>query len=579
MRQGAEGEPRSPHRYRCGTAERGSLRHSEFSRVSARPLTAVQLAVRPEIMTTREILRDTWIQDLLCLDDTEELEGIVFRGDTVLYDHLGVYVSTKDLACMQPGRPVHDGPVNLFGTLLNEQLEGICYVYSTQWTGILDESDFTSNMRFPRVIGGEVRERGMVLPASVKYVFFPFHKNFHWKLVVADMAGGELVLCDSLLDHGEAIPNWVAAVGTCLTAQRPEWGPWRCRNGRVPRQANGGMDCALAVVYNISRVLEWGTSEDAFTYPPDHLRRFRQKIKVMMLYDCLAPSDRQLVQTVRRFQLQLEGPEVQGRPQRQHAAPLATVERAMQRPACTGIWHLPGDKKRALGFGPSTIPGAGTGLFACRPFKAGAIIDYYGGKEMSAEEATRSDSKYLLTNPATGMVIDAQDISSGYAGRANDCLDIDRENSTFCVHRRRLCLKASRDLDAEEIFSSYGDGYWFVEEYFHMRLQILTRHAPDSGWETGLGSGWWSERGYQLHGYTAGATLPDVCTHDDCQEACERIRRSMDGRRKRHKPPPEIWTPRIANGAVVDRNFLCLHSVVIDVGLDVGLAGDASGIG
>lgn len=239
------------------------------------------------------LLSSTWVEELLCLDMAEELEAIKFVGDYEIYNFGGIAITTKDLGCMQPGRFVPDGTINLLAELLNTQLKGICYVFSTLWTDKLKQSKFKSVMTF---------KRGVKLPATLKYVFYPFHDTNHWTLVVADIAAHELIFCDSLFTDGSALPECVDAVGKCLTAQRAEWTPWTCLNGKVTTQTSTGMDCAIAVCYNIVRVISLGTGREAFSYPADYLRLFRQKLKVMLLYRSLAPQDVDMVQNIRCFQ-------------------------------------------------------------------------------------------------------------------------------------------------------------------------------------------------------------------------------------------------------------------------------------
>ncbi len=111
---------------------------------------------------------------------------------------------------------------------------------------------------------------------------------------------------------------------------------------------------------------------------------------------------------------------------------------------------------------PSTIPGAGKGLFAQIPIKVGDTIGYYTGEILSADElnAGRSaGSDYLLFITDTHII-------DGVGPRANYTRYINHstEPNAFLITSTRwksARFEAVRDIaPGDEIFFNYGDLFW-----------------------------------------------------------------------------------------------------------------------
>ena len=127
---------------------------------------------------------------------------------------------------------------------------------------------------------------------------------------------------------------------------------------------------------------------------------------------------------------------------------------------------------RALGLkiAPSTIPGAGSGLFATRVFAEDSFICEYGGELVPRDEAEEEDykSEYVLAID-DDWVIDAKSTQSGLGRWAVDCLPVNRpqdcedNNAEFeiDVENQSAALYATEEIQpGDEIFVSYGDVYW-----------------------------------------------------------------------------------------------------------------------
>lgn len=137
----------------------------------------------------------------------------------------------------------------------------------------------------------------------------------------------------------------------------------------------------------------------------------------------------------------------------------------------------------ALRVAKSTIPGAGRGLFAVEGFRKGDTITEYDGEVIDIREAERRRKLNLdshIRTLASGRVaIDGRKVpnSIGHGGGsfANDARG-PQTNAEFCNSTKvtaglkrsgtlkaieRTWLRATKDiLPGQEIFASYGRGYW-----------------------------------------------------------------------------------------------------------------------
>ena len=124
---------------------------------------------------------------------------------------------------------------------------------------------------------------------------------------------------------------------------------------------------------------------------------------------------------------------------------------------------------------PSTIPGAGMGLFLTEPARKGERLARYSGDPLTAAEAARSQSRYLL-KVNRNLVLDASSPTHMCARYINDGPHSARpSNARFAKGHRaykdkqtgRLCVSvfASKSINAGsgsnavEIFTYYGRSY------------------------------------------------------------------------------------------------------------------------
>ena len=112
----------------------------------------------------------------------------------------------------------------------------------------------------------------------------------------------------------------------------------------------------------------------------------------------------------------------------------------------------------------SRIPNSGDGLFAARDFAAGAPLGEYRGRVLSLLQATRlQDRDYLMGGFGINAHVDARFALDAPGRYVNDHFDKARLNARFNKDKgkRRALLVATRPIRrGEEIYASYGEGYW-----------------------------------------------------------------------------------------------------------------------
>lgn len=116
----------------------------------------------------------------------------------------------------------------------------------------------------------------------------------------------------------------------------------------------------------------------------------------------------------------------------------------------------------------SSIPNAGSGLFFMPPDKsnvihASTVICYYTGHRHNFLSQTYISDKSYLMNVSGEILVDPGPLLSVKARYINDPLNERFINCKFIPEPRyfRCAVVAVRDiLSEEELFVSYGDGYW-----------------------------------------------------------------------------------------------------------------------
>ena len=119
---------------------------------------------------------------------------------------------------------------------------------------------------------------------------------------------------------------------------------------------------------------------------------------------------------------------------------------------------------RRLRVAPSTIKGAGEGLFATERIAADETIGFYRGEVLTLREAVAlKDRDYLMGGFGPNAHVDARDAFAMPGRYVNDSFDASRLNARFDKTKatRSARVVALRDIEeGEEIFASYGRSYW-----------------------------------------------------------------------------------------------------------------------
>lgn len=119
---------------------------------------------------------------------------------------------------------------------------------------------------------------------------------------------------------------------------------------------------------------------------------------------------------------------------------------------------------------PSRVAGAGDGLFAARPFAQGELLCEYAGRVLSLARVMRmsvGERDYVMGGFGLNAHVDGRHDLNMLARYINDNADPAMINAEFVKLRaeRKALVRALRPVACgEEIFCSYGEGYWRVRE-------------------------------------------------------------------------------------------------------------------
>lgn len=119
---------------------------------------------------------------------------------------------------------------------------------------------------------------------------------------------------------------------------------------------------------------------------------------------------------------------------------------------------------------PSTLKGAGKGLFTTKPIKKGDIVVEYKGEILSWKQVKKrypdlSQIDYIF-HAGPNHWVDAALTPKEFARYANDAKGVSkvktiRNNAEYQVIKRKPYIVATRNIPAgAEIFVDYGDSYW-----------------------------------------------------------------------------------------------------------------------
>ena len=132
---------------------------------------------------------------------------------------------------------------------------------------------------------------------------------------------------------------------------------------------------------------------------------------------------------------------------------------------------------RRLRVAPSTINGAGEGLFATERIPANETIGFYRGEVLTLREALQlKDRDYLMGGFGPNAHVDASKAFAMPGRYVNDSFDASRLNARFDKSKatRSARVVALRDIgEGEEIFASYGRSYWSARGFDERGLSLL----------------------------------------------------------------------------------------------------------
>jgi uncharacterized protein len=114
---------------------------------------------------------------------------------------------------------------------------------------------------------------------------------------------------------------------------------------------------------------------------------------------------------------------------------------------------------------PSTIPGAGQGLFALEPIDVGVLIgEYVGDVVTSVLKAMRLRNKdYLFSTSTPSVMIDGSNRLEAMMRYICHHPRAEKRNVQFLIEGKHVFVKTIRPVFPEdEFFADYGGLYWQV---------------------------------------------------------------------------------------------------------------------
>lgn len=114
---------------------------------------------------------------------------------------------------------------------------------------------------------------------------------------------------------------------------------------------------------------------------------------------------------------------------------------------------------------PSTIKGAGNGLFAKVKIRKGETIGYYIGKRITdrqLEHKAYKDNRYVFAICKDWNIV-ATEKDGNYTRMINHYPEGGKPNCEYCpsVRWKTIIMKALKTIKpGEELFADYGEEYW-----------------------------------------------------------------------------------------------------------------------
>lgn len=122
---------------------------------------------------------------------------------------------------------------------------------------------------------------------------------------------------------------------------------------------------------------------------------------------------------------------------------------------------------------PSTIPGAGLGLFTTEFIKKGSVVIEYKGRITTWKEVKDDSTNAYIYKITNNHVIDARRTMKALARYANDACGLVRikginNNCVYFNDGKRAFIEATRNIEAgSELLVAYGKDYWDVMRKNH----------------------------------------------------------------------------------------------------------------
>ena len=193
--------------------------------------------------------------------------------------------------------------------------------------------------------------------------------------------------------------------------------------------------------------------------------------------------------------------------------------------------HIAGMPSDKVGIQKSCQPNAGDGLFARTTLRKGDILGPYEGDHITRDQASASDSRYIMRNPRRGSdYVDAWHPASCYARYSNDPLDKKKDNCRFASaglppgssEIPTIVLKATETIvEGHESYTPYEGPYWAQHHHTRtLRIRAAKRYP-----------------GYALH--IENAAGEGECAHPECvAERIQHIQNQLDLHHNTDYPPP-----------------------------------------
>lgn len=134
---------------------------------------------------------------------------------------------------------------------------------------------------------------------------------------------------------------------------------------------------------------------------------------------------------------------------------------------------------------PSTIPGAGLGLFTTLFIPEGTRIIQYKGRITTWKDVLNGpDFNAYVYYISRNHVIDAMKFKKSLGRYANDARGLSKtkgitNNTVYVVDRKKVFMEADKDIPAgSEILVSYGKEYWdVIRDNIKLQQQELKRES------------------------------------------------------------------------------------------------------